>query len=66
MWKRHWRALFMKQVFPVLKRPAPTPLTLSGQEMSMGSACRLGATRDDAGFALRDSLEEDGVGSGAY
>ena len=55
----------MKQVFPVLKRPAPTPLTLSGQEMSMGSACRLGATRDDAGFALRDSLGEGGADSGA-
>ena len=65
MWKRHWRALFMKQVLPVLNNPAPTPLTLSGQEMSMGSACRLGATRDDAGFALRDSLGDGGADSGS-
>lgn len=42
MWRRHWSALFRKQVLPLLKRPDPM-LQVCGHVRSIGERCNEGA-----------------------
>jgi len=42
VWRRHWSALFRKQVLPLLKRPDPM-LQVCGHVRSIGERCNEGA-----------------------